>query len=500
MAYVIGIDLGTGSVKGLVVDQKGTVLSEAAENYPLYHPQKGYSEQDPADWLKGTKRVLQRLIEELPQLKTELIGISFSGQMHSLVLLDQADQPLRKAILWNDVRTTKQCAEISSTLGDRLISKTKNLALEGFTLPKLLWVKQQEPEIWAKAAHFLLPKDYLAFWLTGNKQMERSDAAGTLLLNVMEQQWDLEIAAEFGIEAKLLPKLVSSIDSVGTVKESLCEELGIEGTVAVFAGGADNACAALGAGIVDQDRGLCSIGTSGVFLAYETAEQNYQGQLHFFNHVIPNRFYSMGVTLAAGQSLTWFKETFVKEESFEALVAAAAESSIGANGLLFTPYIMGERTPYIDSRIRGSFIGLDASQTLADFTRAVLEGITFSLKDAQILMEEIADKQFKEIVSVGGGAKSTLWLQMQANIFNSKIVTLQTEQGPGLGAAMLAAVGVGWFASLEECAKAFVTYEKEIFPDPAAVEQYQPIYQLYRQVYPQTKALCHQLNEASWES
>ncbi|MFD2308159.1 xylulokinase [Enterococcus termitis] len=494
MSYVIGIDLGTGSVKGLVVDRNGKVILEAAENYPLHHPEKGYSEQDPADWIKGTKLVLKQLIETMPELKERLSGISFSGQMHSLVLLDQQDQPLRNAILWNDVRTTKQCEEISETLGDRLIDKTKNLALEGFTLPKLLWVKEHEPDIWKKAAHFLLPKDYLSFWLTGNKQMERSDAAGTLLLNVMEQEWDLEIADAFGIARELLPTLTASIDKVGTVRKSVCEELGIEGNVAVFAGGADNACAALGAGIVDQNRGLCSIGTSGVFLAYEgTHEQNYQGKLHFFNHVIPNSYYSMGVTLAAGQSLTWFKETFAPQMSFDALIQEASKSPLGSNGLLFTPYIMGERTPHVDSQVRGSFIGLDAGQKLNDFTRAVIEGITFSLKDAQVLMEGIAGKQFEEIVSVGGGAKSDLWLQIQADIFNTKISTLKTEQGPGLGAAMIAAVGCGWFNTLEECAKAFVVYEKEYYPQKSAVEKYQQLYQLYQQVYPQTKELCHQL-------
>ncbi len=494
MSYVIGIDLGTGSVKGLVVNQAGKVVLEAAENYPLYHPEKGYSEQDPADWLNGTKQVLKRLIEKMPELKEQLEGISFSGQMHSLVLLDDNDQPLRNAILWNDVRTTKQCEEITESLGEQLLVKTKNLALEGFTLPKLLWVKEHEPDLWSRAAHFLLPKDYVAFWLTGKKQMELSDAAGTLLLNVMDQKWDLEIADAFGIAHKLLPTLVSSIDKVGTINESLCEELGIKKSIDVFAGGADNACAALGAGIINQERGLCSIGTSGVFLAYEGIEEpQYQGKLHFFNHVIPKAYYSMGVTLAAGQSLTWFKETFAKERSFDDLLYGATQSPVGANGLLFTPYIMGERTPHVDSQIRGSFIGIDASQKITDFTRAVLEGITFSLRDAQLLMETIAGKRFKEIVSVGGGAKSDLWLQIQADIFNTKIVTLKTEQGPGLGAAMLAAVGCGWFKTVEECTATFVDYDREYFPDEKAAMQYEKIYHLYAQVYPQTRELCHQL-------
>lgn len=498
MSYVIGLDLGTGSVKGLVVDKKGNVVFDASESYPLIHVQKGYSEQDPAAWLNASKTVLKKLISEMPELKEQLEGISFSGQMHSLVLLDEYQQPLRNAILWNDVRTTKQCEEITQKLGKQLVEKTKNLALEGFTLPKILWVKEHEPEIWAKVRSFLLPKDYLAFWLTENQQMEFSDAAGTLLLNVTDKQWDQDISELFGIEREILPNLVSSLENVGTVKKTLCEELGIATTVKVFAGGADNACAALGAGIVTEDRGLCSIGTSGVFLSYEgEQEKNYQGQLHFFNHVIPDTYYSMGVTLAAGQSLTWFKETFAKEQTFEALVEAGKNSTIGAKGLLFTPYIMGERTPHVDSKIRGSFIGLDAGHVIDDFTRAVLEGITFSLKDSQVLMQSIAGKQFKEIVSVGGGAKSELWLQIQADIFNAKIVTLKTEQGPGLGAAMLAAVGVGWFATLKECAEQFVVYDKEYFPSEKAVKDYQMVYELYAQVYNQTTSLCHQLSESA---
>lgn len=494
MSYVIGIDLGTGSVKGLVLDKKGTVIEQATEDYPLLHPHKGYSEQRPSDWIKGTKQVLSTLIARQPQLKTELAGISISGQMHSLVLLDKQGEPLRHAILWNDVRTTAQCQEITDVLGEKLLEKTKNLALEGFTLPKLLWVKEHEPENWRNAARFLLPKDYLAYWLTGNQQMELSDAAGTLLLNVTEKKWDRVISEQFGIRDELLPPLVQSMDHVGDIQSSICEMLGIEGQVRVFAGGADNACAALGAGIIEEDRAMCSIGTSGVFLSYEgQTERQYNGKLHYFNHVIKDSYYSMGVTLAAGQSLTWYKDTFDAEDSFDQLIAEAETSDIGGNGLLFTPYIMGERTPHVDSQIRGSFLGMDAGQRRADFTRAVLEGITFSLKDSQTLMQKIAKKEFREVISVGGGAKSALWLQIQADIFNTKIRTLKTEQGPGLGAAMIAAMGLRWFDSIEQCVAAFVAYEKEYLPISENVQLYEKIYAIYRQAYGQTKELCHQL-------
>lgn len=498
MSYVIGIDLGTSSVKGLVLNKVGHVITQATAEYPLFHSKKGYSEQRPNDWIEGTEKVLQDLINQLPELKTELRGISFSGQMHSLVLLDKKGEPIRDAILWNDVRTTKQCQKITKILGSRLVEKTKNIALEGFTLPKIIWVQENEPEVWQEVSTFLLPKDYLAFWLTGDQHMEFSDAAGTLLLNVKEKMWDMEIAETFDISKNSLPNLVHSSDSVGMIRSEICQELGLKGPVEVFAGGADNACAALGAGIIDEKRALCSVGTSGVFLAYEGQKiQNYEGKLHFFNHVIDNSFYSMGVTIAAGQSLSWFKEIFRKESNFEKIVGDIKKSPIGSNGLIFTPYIMGERTPYVDSQIRASFIGMDASHTFMDFTRSVLEGITFSLKDSQTLMESIAGKTFDEIISVGGGAKSDTWLQMQADIFNSRVRTLKAEQGPGLGAAMIAAMGIHWFNSIEECVKVFVHYENDFLPNSTNVKLYSKFYSIYTKVYKNTKEICHQLSEAS---
>ena len=496
MSYVLGIDLGTSSVKGLVLDQSGTVITQATEKYPLIHLKKGYSEQRPNDWIEGTKKVIQSLIRQLPELETKLEGVSFSGQMHSLVLLDEKGRPIRDAILWNDVRTTEQCQKITQILGSRLVEKTKNLALEGFTLPKIIWVQENEPETWQAASTILLPKDYLAYWLTGNQHMEFSDAAGTLLLNVEEKRWDSEIAETFGISKKVLPSLVHSSDSVGFIQSEICQDLGLKGRIEVFAGGADNACAALGAGIIDDNRALCSIGTSGVFLSYEGENvQNYEGKLHFFNHVIDDSYYSMGVTLAAGQSLKWFKDIFGNKTSYEKMIADVENSDVGSNGLIFTPYIMGERTPYVDSQIRGSFIGMDANHTFSDFTRAVLEGITFSLKDSQSLMESIAGKTFDEIISVGGGAKSAVWLQMQADIFNTKIRTLKVEQGPGLGAAMIAAMGVHWFDSIEECVKVFVRYENEFLPNPKNVRLYDHVYAIYTKVYENTRAICQQLSE-----
>ncbi|WP_122645397.1 xylulokinase [Enterococcus mediterraneensis] len=496
MSYVLGVDLGTSSLKGLVVDREGQVVASASKDYPLLHPQTGYSEQDPQEWLDAFVDVVQQLTTKVADFTKELEGISFSGQMHSLVVLDENEQVLRPAILWNDVRTTKQCQEIMATFGETLLSITKNRALEGFTLPKILWIQENEPAVWQQVRHMMLPKDYLGFWLSGTMHMDYSDAAGTLLLDEEKKEWSDSILDRFAIPKAYLPELIDSTGMIGTLRQELTAQFGFEKEVQLFAGGADNACAAAGAGILDDKTAMASIGTSGVFLSLEnSAEQDYQGKLHLFNHVVKDRFYSMGVTLAAGHSLNWFKETFAPQQSFDELLAEIPTIPAGANGLLFSPYIVGERTPHVDSKIRGSFIGMDTTHTLSHFARAVLEGITFSLKDSQVLMEQVAGKSFKKVVSVGGGAKNAAWLQIQADIFDADILCLEAEQGPGLGAAMLAAVGLGWYASLPECAETFVSYLPAVHPNKEAVEQYQKLYAIYREIYPATKEICHQLNE-----
>jgi xylulokinase len=494
MSYVLGLDLGTSGLKGILVNKEGHIVDEASSEYPLLTPARGHSEQDPKEWLRAAKEVMKAIFQSTADAKEKLEGISFSGQMHSLVLLNEEDEVLRPAILWNDVRTTKQCEQISEKLGKTLIDITKNKALEGFTLPKLLWVKENEPKVWEQVSQFLLPKDYLGFCLTGNKQMEYSDAAGTLLLDVESREWSQEILSTFNIDSSITPKLVQSHDKIGVVSATLAEELGLAHEVPVFSGGADNPCAAVGAGIVRADQGMASIGTSGVFLSYEeTGDKEYNGHLHYFNHVIPNGFYTMGVTLAAGSSLNWFKKTFAPDESFEELLSGVKNIKPGADGLLFAPYISGERTPYTDSNIRGTFLGMDIAHTRDHFARAVLEGITFSLRDSLELMRTHSNTDFAQIVSVGGGAKNPDWLQMQADIFNTPVVTLETEQGPAMGAAMIAAVGAKWYDSFEECSKVFVKYKKEVQPNPNTVKTYEKVYANYQEVYPTIKELSHKL-------
>lgn len=489
MEYVIGVDLGTSAVKVLLVDQTGAVVAQATEAYPLAQPQAGYSEQNPEDWVEGVKKALVTLLQTTGIDPAAITGLSYSGQMHGLVLLDEAGKVLRPAILWNDTRTTKQSQEISEVMGDRFIQITKNRPLEGFTLPKLLWVKENEPAIFAQAQTFVLPKDYVRYRMTGELAMELSDAAGTVMLDVEQQAWSEEVCAAFGIPLSLCPPLIQAMTNVGHLSNEFAEAAGMSAQTAVFGGGADNACGAIGAGILSPDQAMCSIGTSGVVLTYEPdASADYKGQLHLFNHAVPDAYYAMGVTLAAGYSLSWFKNNFAKDEDFTDFVNGAGESTIGAHGLLFTPYIVGERTPYADATIRGSFIGVDGKQTKNDFTRAVMEGIVFSFADI-LAIYAANGKQFKQLVSIGGGAKSPLWMQMQADIFNLDIVRLESEQGPGMGAAMLAAVGCGWFASLQDCAARFIAVKTVYHPDQAAVAKYQKLHAIYREVYPATKDL-----------
>ncbi|RTQ95048.1 xylulokinase [Lysinibacillus telephonicus] len=494
MKYVIGIDLGTSAVKVLLMNQNGEVCMEISKSYPLIQEKSGYSEQNPSHWVEKTKEALSELVKKFDDNVDNIEGISFSGQMHGLVLLDENCEVLRPAILWNDTRTTKQCEEIYEIVGkEKLLSITRNPALEGFTLPKLLWVKEHESDIFKKASVFMLPKDYLRFQMTGNIHSEYSDAAGTLLLNVSEKKWSKEICELTGIDYSLCPPLIESHDCVGTIKTSFAMETGLSKETKVFAGGADNACGAIGSGILSEGKTLCSIGTSGVILSYEeNKDRDFQGKVHYFNHGKENAFYTMGVTLAAGYSLSWFKDVFAENETFEDLLAGVDEIPIGANGLIFTPYLVGERTPHADSVIRGSFIGMDGAHTRKHFVRSVLEGITFSLYETIHIFRENG-KTIEKIVSIGGGAKNEEWLQMQADIFNANIVKLSSEQGPGVGAAMLAAVGSGWFESLQECADVFIEEVKTYEPIKENAEKYKKLFAIYKQVYEQTTELNESL-------
>ena len=496
MKYVIGVDLGTSAVKILLVNQNGDVVQEVSKEYPLIQKKTGYSEQDPKSWVDQTVAGLSDLIKGFNGIPEDIEGISFSGQMHGLVLLDENRDVLRNAILWNDTRTTAECKHIYDVVGEeRLLAITKNPALEGFTLPKLLWVKKHEPDIYEKAKTFVLPKDYLRYQLTGELHMEYSDAAGTLLLDNSEKVWSKEICDLLGIDENLCPALVDSHEEVGRITSEIAELTGLAISTRVFAGGADNACGAIGSGILEDGKTLCSIGTSGVVLSYESSnDKDFGGKVHYFNHGAPHAYYTMGVTLAAGYNLSWFRDVFAKEESFEELVSEVGTVPVGSNGLLFTPYVVGERTPHADAAIRASFIGMDSSHERKDFVRAIMEGITFSLNESIAIFRENG-KHIDTIVSTGGGTKNQEWLQMQADIFDARIVKLSSEQGPGMGAAMLAAYGCGWFDSLKECANEFLQVDKEFVPNAFNVEKYKELFSLYQEVYVQTKGLNEKLTK-----
>ncbi|MBW8351768.1 xylulokinase [Bacillus sp. IITD106] len=496
MKYVIGVDLGTSAVKILLMNQDGELCQEVSKSYPLIQEKSGYSEQNPEEWFEKTIEGLTEMVKNFNGDIQDIEGLSFSGQMHGLVLLDQDHKVLRNAILWNDTRTTVQCRKIEEIVGkERLLDITKNPALEGFTLPKILWVKEHEPAIFEKASVFLLPKDYLRYRLTGHIHSEYSDAAGTLLLDVGEKKWSEEICELLGIDISLCPQLVASHEQTGTISSEVAEKTGLSTGVKVFAGGADNACGAIGSSILSEGKTLCSIGTSGVVLSYEQRNDlDFGGKVHYFNHGEENAYYTMGVTLAAGYSLSWFKDVFAKDIDFEELLNGIDEVPIGANGLLFTPYIAGERTPHADSVIRGSFIGMDASHERKELVRAVLEGITFSLNESIEIFRENG-KKIDTVISIGGGAKNKEWLQMQADIFNVEIMKLASEQGPGMGAAMLAAYGCGWFSSLKECADKFVQVSETFTPKEENVEAYRKLFKLYQDVYSSTKALNEGLQE-----
>ncbi|MCM2605624.1 xylulokinase [Rossellomorea marisflavi] len=490
MEYVIGVDLGTSAVKCLLLDRAGNVVKEAERSFSIMRGAPGHSEQDPDDWVRGTLQALK----ELTAVEGDVKGISFSGQMHGLVLLDGKGNVARPAILWNDTRTTDQCRFIEETAGlPELLRVVKNRPLEGFTLPKLLWVKENEPQLFEHASVFMLPKDYVRYRLTGEIATDPSDAAGTLLLESRTGEWSKNLLDLFGIPAALCPPIFPSDGKAGILNAETAAETGlIEGTP-VFTGGADNACGAIGAGILTPGDTMCSIGTSGVIVSYEEdADVDYEGTLHHFHHAVPEGYYAMGVTLSAGHSLSWFRDTFAAGESFDHLLQEAATVPPGSNGLLFTPYLSGERTPHADALIRGSFIGMDASQMRGDFVKAVMEGITFSLKESVEIMRW-KGKTIDTIVSIGGGAKSDAWLQLQADIFGAEVVSLVTEQGPGLGAGILAATGSGWFSSIKEAAETFIRYGKRYSPGSEAAATYEKVYTIYKQVYPNTRLINEQL-------
>lgn len=492
MEYVIGIDIGTSSVKAILAGKDGHVYGEASSSYPLINPQQGYIEQNPDHWVMQTKESIKQLISASQINPDKIESISFSGQMHSLVVLDHNHNVLHNAILWNDTRTSKQCKFINEKLGERLWEITKNDALEGFTLPKILWLKDNQPDIFEKVFIFLMPKDYVRFQLTGELATDYSDAAGTLLLDIEKKEWSSEILATFKLPESICPPLLESTDFSGHLLPEVAKECGLNSMINTYTGGADNACGALGVGALNTGDTLCSIGTSGVILSAETNLKPEKG-LHFFYHSKPNTLYKMGVTLAAGHSLSWFKNSFAPKATYEELLENISSIPAGSGGLLFTPYISGERTPNADSTIRGSFIGIDSKHKISNFSRAVLEGVTFSLRECLELMN--SSGRVSRVISIGGGSKNRDWMQMQADIFQTEIIKLENDHGPALGAAIIAAMGTQWFNTFEACCKQFIREEDTFEPIDSNVRVYEQLFKVYQDIYHATKDLNSRLKK-----
>lgn len=479
----LGIDLGTSSVKVLATNDQHEIVGDATKEYPVSFPQDKWAEQDPHDWWKGTKEAIIELIETYNLPKDSIKSIGFSGQMHGLVALDEANKVLFPSILWCDNRTEAECDEITNHFGkDGLREIVGNKALTGFTAPKVLWVKKNRPELFAKIEHIMLPKDYVRFCLTGDYAIDQSDAAGTLMLDVANRIWSKPMCEFLEVKDSWLPKLYESYEVTGVVSEAVKAELGIEGEVLVVGGAGDQAAGAVGTGTVKEGIVSVTLGTSGVvFAAHETYAVDEDCRLHAFCHA-NGKYHSMGVMLSAANCLKWWVEDVNKGASFEALLAEAEAAPAGSDKLIFLPYLMGERTPHADADAKGCFIGLDMNTRRGHMTRAVLEGVSFGLNDSLEILRDLK-VPINEVRVIGGGAKSPLWKQILADIFNVEIEEINTNQGGGLGAAILAAVGAGFYETVEEGCDQLIRVTNTVKPIEENVEKYKTIYPLYTKLY-----------------
>lgn len=441
MRFFLGVDLGTSSLKIILGNEVGKLLGSTSSSFSIFSPQEGYSEEKPVEWVAAFENALKDLIYNFPEIKDAELVIGFSGQMHTLVLIDKVGEVLRPAILWNDSRTTEEVEILQNRIGQHLLEVEKNIPLEGFTLPKILWVQKHQPELWAKTWKFLLPKDYLIYYLTGKTLTEPSDATGTIMLDIEKQCWDVELLKELSIPLDKCPEICPSTKIFGEMKPELKAYFGLTGTVEMVMGGADNACGAFGNISNPETQGLISVGTSGVVLAYETENNTDNlGKYHYFTSVLNDTNYKMGVTLAAGYSLDWIKRLLGSEDSFVTFTKYAEESPIGSLGVTYLPYLFGERSPYFDASLSGVLFGLKAHHQQSDIIRAVMEGIAFSLRNVYENMG-IEKNKIEKFRITGGVVKNPFWLQMFADIFNTEIEVLSFDEGPAYGALLCAVMG-----------------------------------------------------------
>ena len=481
----IGVDLGTSAVKLLLMDENGKICKIVSREYPLYFPHPGWSEQNPEDWFVQSMEGIRELTAACD--KSQVQGISFGGQMHGLVALDDQDQVIRPAILWNDGRTGKQTDYLNQVIGkDKLSEYTANIAFAGFTAPKILWMKENEPENFAKICKIMLPKDYLAYKLSGSFCTEYSDASGMLLLDVEQKCWSEEMLGICGITKEQLPKLYESWEVVGTLKKEIAEELGLPESVKVIAGAGDNAAAAVGTATVGDGGCNISLGTSGtLFISSKKFGVDENNALHSFAHADGN-YHLMGCMLSAASCNKWWMDEILKTKAYQE--EQAGITKLGENRVFYLPYLMGERSPHNDPDARAAFIGMSMDTTREDMTQAVLEGVAFGLRDSLEVARSIGVSPERTKIC-GGGAKSPLWRKIIANVMNMKVDIIESEEGPGYGAAILAAVGCGVFSSVEEAAKKLVKIVATEEPDPELTAKYEERYQKFRKLYPALKGM-----------
>jgi xylulokinase len=492
MKYFIGIDSSTTATKALLIDEAGQVTGTASSEYAYETPQPLWSEQDPALWWHGTVESVRQVLAATGIEPGEVAGIGLTGQMHGLVLLDENGDVLRPAILWNDQRTGAECDEIRRRLGrEKLIQITGNDALTGFTAPKILWVQAHDAEAWAKTRHILLPKDYVRYKMTGDFAIDRADGAGTILFDLPKRDWSGEVLQALEIPAEYLPQTYEGTDCTGTLGPQAASELGLPPGIPVFGGGGDQAASAVGTGAVQAGVVSLSLGTSGVvFATTDGPAIEPEGRLHAFCHSVPGKWHFMGVMLSAAGSLRWHRDTFAPGTGYDALLEPAAGISAGSDGLLFLPYLTGERTPHPDPLARGAFVGLTVRHAFPHLTRAVLEGVSFGLRDSFELMKAAGLGTLSQVRVTGGGARSPLWRQILADVLGAEIVTVNTTEGAAYGAALLAATGAGVFPSVEAACDATIRTTSATAPG-ADREAYERIYPLYRGLYPALKPTFH---------
>ena len=505
MSYMMGIDVGTTGTRAIVVRPDGHVIGAATgDHQPMRMARPGWAEQDPEDWWGATVEAVRAALADARTTGVDIAAVGLSGQMHGVVLLDQTRAVLRPSLIWCDQRSQDQCDWITDQVGaEQLIRLVSNPALTGFSAPKILWVRDNEPETFERAAHFLLPKDYIRFRLTGEFATDVSDASGTLLFDVTNRRWSQEMLGALELDSKLLPRAYESPEITGQITRETALVTGLKAGTRVVGGGGDQASSAIGNGIVLPGLTSATLGTSGVIFAFtETPTLDPQGRIHTFCHAVPGKWHVMGVTQGAGLSLRWFREHFGMSEAwlakqtgvdpYDLLIAQAAKVPPGSEGLLWLPYLMGERTPHLDARARGMWFGLTAAHTRGHLIRSILEGVAFSLRDSLEIFKELGIP-VEQIRASGGGSRSFFWRQIQADVYGKELVTLRTSEGSALGAALLAGVGAKIYSSVEESAREAIQIRERMAPIAANVQEYDRFYQIYRSLYPTVRDLAHQL-------